>query len=547
MVEIKQISSLAKVRDISDIPDREIKEARLLLNESYSYQVIVSTDAHIFASVTIDSPISELVEIYSVKNAAMDFPMYELCGEYDNDLISVDKGLMPDILEPIEKNNGRLHIREGVSAVWVTVKIPENLKAGEYPITLCVDGKYENGDDTFSLKSEMKVEVLTEKLPEPELIYTQWLHVDCIATAHDTDIYSEKHWRLIEKYIKTAAELGVNMILTPVLTPPLDTAVGGKRPNTQLVKIEKKGTEYIFDFTLLKRWIDVCKDCGIKYFEISHLFTQWGAGFAPNIYVTENGEEKHMFGWHTPADGEGYVDFLKAFLPELIEFLREENIAKSCYFHLSDEPAESQLESYRKAHDIAVPFLEGFKTLDAISDLAFYKKGLIPVPVCATNVIMPFIENKTEHLWAYYCCGQWDGVGNRFLAMPSYRNRILGLQLYKYNIEGFLHWGYNFYFSQFSEYEINPYLTTSSDRAFPSGDPFSVYPGKEGPLKSLRAQVFYEALQDIRVCQLLEEKVGRAAVVKMIDDEAGMNITFAEYPKNQEYIPDLINKMKAAL
>ena len=107
MVEISQVSSLVKVRGISDIPKRKIKEARLLLNESYSYQVIVSTDAHIFASVTVDSPISELVEIYSVKSTAMDFPMYEICGEYDNDLISVDDGLMPDILEPIEKSNGR--------------------------------------------------------------------------------------------------------------------------------------------------------------------------------------------------------------------------------------------------------------------------------------------------------------------------------------------------------------------------------------------------------------------------------------------------------
>ena len=35
--------------------------------------------------------------------------------------------------------------------------------------------------------------------------------------------------------------------------------------------------EYRFDFSELKRWIDLCKKCGIEYYEMSHLFSQWGA------------------------------------------------------------------------------------------------------------------------------------------------------------------------------------------------------------------------------------------------------------------------------
>ena len=37
---------------------------------------------------------------------------------------------------------------------------------------------------------------------------------------------------------------------------------------------------------------------------------------------------------------------------------------------------------------------------------------------------------------AYYCCGEYKAVGNRFLAFPEYRNRILGVQLFKFDIKG---------------------------------------------------------------------------------------------------------------
>ena len=116
------------------------------------------------------------------------------------------------------------------------------------------------------------------------------------------------------------------------------------------------------------------------------------------------------------------------------------------------------------------------------------------------------MEHDIENLWAYYCCGQGNKVGNRFFAMPHYRGRILGLQLYKYGMEGFLQWGYNFYYSSQSVYEINPYTTTSADRGFPSGDAFTVYPGKNGPLPSARGFVFLDALQDIALAASLKKR-----------------------------------------
>ena len=147
-------------------------------------------------------------------------------------------------------------------------------------------------------------------------------------------------------------------------------------------------------------------------------------------------------------------------------------------------------------------YLKEFTIIDALSNYEFYKLGLVKCPIPANNHIEPFLENQVPGLWTYYCCSQGVDVSNRFLAMPSYRTRIIGAQLYKYDIKGFLQWGYNFYYTRLSKYQIDPFATTDGECSWPAGDPFSVYPGKDQVLESIRSELFYQALQDVRACLL---------------------------------------------
>lgn len=145
--------------------------------------------------------------------------------------------------------------------------------------------------------------------------------------------------------MKTAADYGMNTILTPVFTPPLDVDVGGERPTIQLVEILYSNGKYSFDFKNLKKWIDLAHKAGIENFEIAHFFTQWGAECTPKIIV--NGEKK--FGWHVKATDTNYKEFLSQFVPALIAFLKDEGIKDNTFFHVSDEPSHNNLENYQKA------------------------------------------------------------------------------------------------------------------------------------------------------------------------------------------------------
>lgn len=156
--------------------------------------------------------------------------------------------------------------------------------------------------------------------------------------------------------------------------------------------------------------------------------------------------------------------------------------------------------------------------MDALSDYVFYKRGFVDVPVCATQYIEPFLTHKTPRLWAYYCGCHTNGVSNRLLGMPGARVRCIGLQLYEAGIEGFLHWGYNFWMTQYAIRAIDPYRVSDAGGGFCAGDSFSVYPGEEGPVAASGLELFLEALQDLRALELVEELCGRPAVKSLYEE-----------------------------
>ena len=59
--------------------------------------------------------------------------------------------------------------------------------------------------------------VLPERLPEQKLIFTQWLHWDCIAQQHRVEMFGERFWALLEAYVKTAADYGSTWRNSPLV------------------------------------------------------------------------------------------------------------------------------------------------------------------------------------------------------------------------------------------------------------------------------------------------------------------------------------------
>lgn len=386
-----------------------------------------------------------------------------------------------------------------------------------------------------------------QSLPRLDIFHTEWFHYDGIADYYGVEVFSEEFWRILKNFLNVYVESGCNTILTPVLTPPLDTEVGGERTTVQLVGVELAEGKYKLDFANMERFLDVCLEAGIEFFEICHLFTQWGAAAAPKVVALVNGRRERIFGWDTPSDSPEYLEFLSVLLPGVKKVMERRGLLDRTFFHISDEP-DLSAEHYQLSQSTVRSLLEGCTIIEAVTDYEYCEKGLVDIPVCATDHIEPFLEKRPARLWCYYCCAQTREVPNRFISMPSQRNRIYGVLLYWHQMEGFLHWGFNFYNSGLSKKKIDPYETPDADNFFPAGDPFLVYPGKNGvPEESIRLMVQKEAIDDYRALRLLESRIGREKVTELIRREAGMELSFRRYPRNKEFLLNLRAKVDRML
>ncbi len=534
------LSSLAKVFADEQPKNTPLSSFSMLKNERASFQTAIFLDEEddLPLTVQIDSALAQHIRICLVEAIPSSMPAYK---DHDDYYLRTQPGLFPDLLRPL---TGSFVLKaKQWQSVWLELDTAGEVKPGEYSIEI----QFLNESEKIAV-TVVAVEIINADLPGQTLLHTNWFHTDCLATWYNAEVFSEEYWRITENYLKNAVRHGMNLVLTPLFTPPLDTQPGGERPTVQLVGVIKENGAYSFDLKNLKRWVDMCSRCGVDYFEMSHLFTQWGARYAPKVEATVDGKRVKLFGWHTWAASKKYTAFLTGFAQALNAFMDENALKDRCFFHVSDEPSIGQYNAYKKRSQLVEKLFPGFPVIDALSDFKFYSKGAVKTPIPATNHIEPFIGEVPE-LWAYYCCGQHkDYVANRFFAMPSQRNRVLGMQLYKFDVKGFLQWGHNFWYAQFSKRTLNPFEESDAGKAFPSGDAFVVYPGDDGhPLNSLRLKVFYDALQDMRALQLLEHLAGRNKALALLEEKLDEPLTFRTYPRSEEWQLSKREQINAAI
>ena len=523
-VVLRILSSLEKIYHNDNLPDMDYTGFSMLKKEKKSFQVVVNCDNEFTGTLSISSNINN-VRKYSVEYIKSDYTMAKDADDYNR---FSDDGYYPDLLLPLENT---VTFKKGVNIFWIEL-IPENYFIGTDNIEVSI---IEN--DNVIEKKYLQVEVIDCELDFNNFIYTCWFHTDCLMSYYNIEVFSDEYWRITKNFLKTANNYGMNCVLTPIFTPPLDTEIGKERPTVQLIDVIVKNGTYSFKFDKLSKWIDMAHDCGIKYFELSHFFTQWGAYHAPKIMATVDGEYKRIFGWNTKASSKEYKNFLTELSKELIKYIDIHNLKDKILLHVSDEPNLFLLPSYARASKLIHKLFKGYKIVDALSEIWYYKLGIVSSPIPSNDHIDKFI-GKTDELWTYYCSAQNKKyVSNRFFCNDSIRTRVIGYQMFKYDVKGFLHWGYNFYYTQLSKALIDPYIVSDAGGKFPSGDSYVVYPAKDGTANhSIRLKVFYDALQDMAALNVLKKLTDKKNCISIIQEDGKSNITFSDYPHSDEWM-----------
>lgn len=414
--------------------------------------------------------------------------------------------------------------------VWVNVYIPEGAPAGIY-----------NGNITvFTSAGEESMEISLNVYPfaipsERHLLVTLWFDANIIAKFHNVEKYSEQYWEILGRYAKDMAEHRQNVVETPFPSPIL---------------LEKDGSLKI-DYTSMDKWIEFFEKAGdcerIEFPAIAHTIQEEGRGWwdsselAMNHISAKNAETGEMVKL-PPEKG------LALMLADLDRHLQERGWHNKAMIHISDEPTIYKLESYCKIADFIHHHAPHLKIIEAIETTGFGKCLDVWVPKLS-HLANWYDEYETQRksgteMWFYTCCHPFGGFMNRFIDFPLIETRLLFWLNWKYRLDGYLHWGLN-------RWTDDPFMDMGDN--LPPGDRYVVYPGKNGPISSIRWEASREGLQDYEYFWLLAKKTEMVkkklgSVADIIDknqrsDEICNSIvhSFTKYETDPQKLRDALN------
>ncbi|WJH33710.1 DUF4091 domain-containing protein [Paenibacillus sp. CC-CFT747] len=461
-------------------------------------------------------------------------------AESERDGLGHVPGLVPDPLFPEKQALIGPFVNQ---AFWITLHVSEQAAPGKHTIRvrLTCEGLAED----VALHAVVNVKDVVLK-PRQHFHVTHWWNADCLYDWYKVEPFGDEFFDRLRPYLKNMYEHGSNVIYVPILN--IRREITDRPPQLLIVKAPEPG-KYEFDFSRVRRFVHMAKEIGFELFEWTHFWTYghlvdkpMPAGTPTRIYTEREGRMVLLFPEDLDATGDVFQAYMQQFLPAMKEFLLEEGIMDQSLFHICDEPPEypEAIESYRRARKMLEKIDPTIKVMDALYHDVYTTLGLVDYPIPQAPGACRYLEKGIPH-WVYYCLSPQGPYINRFFDTILTKIRMQGLIFYKLRTLGFLHWGFNYWYHLTSLYDqecqkmLDPFADGSAGGMAPYGDPFVVYPGPEGPIDSIRWEVFAEAMQDYALLQTLGINP---------DDEVLKPIqSYADFPKSETWFQDTIKQL----
>lgn len=382
--------------------------------------------------------------------------------------------------------------------IWITVPVPVHSAVGTYRGSLNVTGQIENAFVRAQIPLVLKVHraiIWKSRLWTTNWFGMHWRHMQ-ISPKDD----SPEYWELLARYARNMAEHRQNVaLISPLALAEFKADEGNKLQ---------------IDFSKFDRWVKIFMDEGvIGMIEGGHLGGRvggWQSQFVVQIRQVKDG--KVVPSSVDPGSPEADA-FYARFLPALVNHLKEKGWSNIYVQHLADEPIKENIATYRAIAALVRKYAPGIKIIEAChtKDLV----GAIDIWVPQLNFLHQDYQHYQDRrkagdeVWFYTCVFPQGEYANRFIELPLIKTRLLHWINYRYGITGYLHWGYNWWT------EEDPFKKVTREHGgppfLPAGDAWIVYPGKNGPLDSIRFEAMRDGIADYELLCKLGEKDPEAA------------------------------------
>jgi hypothetical protein len=314
--------------------------------------------------------------------------------------------------------------------------------------------------------------------------YTNWFNLNNMASRHNLKPWSEDHWSMIAQYARLMAHARQNtfwVVWGDVFT--------------------REKTGLVLNRPRLNRLVKTFTDAGLYYIEGGHVASRTGGKWTASTFDMS-------IGGPLATSPEGNADLARA-CKQLMEEIDKNNWRTRWIQHVTDEPAAENGTDYRILVGMVRKYMPGLPILDATMNTAM---------AGSVNIWCPQVQEFQKHrdifraqqaigdkVWFYTCCfpgGPWT---NRLMDMELLRPAYLGWGAALYDLDGFLHWGFNMYNRNHDPF--NQSVVPHGEGSFlPAGDTHIVYPGKDAPWSSVRLESQREGIEDYELLKILKSQ-----------------------------------------
>lgn len=401
--------------------------------------------------------------------------------------------------------------------VWITLALPRDARPGRY------EGKLElSSSSGQSAAFDLSVEVLPAVLPEPsewKFMLFMWQDPTAVAKAYGLEVWSEEHWRILERCAANYYAHGIKSITTHIIYDPWNGVRGWG--SDQMVEWKYPGEvkaggadKWEWDFAVFDRYVQMMMDAGIRE-KIDMYAMVMGPWIIPDAHIryldTATGE------YRTVRQNVGELlwrEAWRAFLPVLRDHLKEKGWFDRAVLGFDEKPKEIMQLIFAFVDSVAPDFRLSQAGGYAGDDKRRGEELVLHMESFQDPIrwaeLKPVVERLKQdpHGYAtfYTACVPW--YPNTFLFSQLRESRLMPWIARRYGFEGYSRWAVDL----FPEDVWNrPRFTWSS------GDMFFVWPGPEGPLDSMRWELLRQGIQDYEALEIAAGMARRAGRQDLID------------------------------
>ncbi|HEY5583409.1 MAG TPA: glycoside hydrolase domain-containing protein [Ruminiclostridium sp.] len=388
--------------------------------------------------------------------------------------------------------------------IWITVYVPKKASAGEYT------GKITIHTTEGDFKVDLELNVYSVTIPDskegefnleywsffPGTWYRDYSEADYVKNYYGYIKYSKEWWELIDKAAQNMQEHRCNTLLvrSQDLLLNAGTFIG-------------EDGKYSFNWTLFDKYIQrfIDKDV-VKRLVGFQLLEQFSVDHVHVLKRDSDGNTKIV---NEPVGSEYAENWLDQYLSALKSHLEEKGWLNIWMQHIADEPNHNP-ESWIATREKVKKYLPGVKCSEPLDTTTLNGELIDHIDLWVPRIeqfdenVDFFDERKKagDDVWVYTCCEPSDECFlNKFVDRPYWHSRLLSWGCFKYGLNGFLHWGYNYWDAEDTNFGLNP-------DACSKGDGFIVYPdpANNNIKNSVRLIATRDGIEDFELFKILERK-----------------------------------------